>query len=783
MRKRLARDNDVFLLQMTEKFRYRAFLTYAHEDGEHAQKLRRALENFRVPSALVGKETEFGPVPGRLFPIFRDRDELAGSAELGEAIQKALKDSSHLIVLCSPAAAKSFWVNEEIRVFKSMGRANRILCLVLDGKPFASLRDGQPELECLPVAARRKVSEQGKITEEPSEPAAADLRRDQDGEHGAYLKIIAGMLGVGLDDLKQRDLHSRHRRTARIAATASVVALTGFALATYALVQGNLAQEALVETEKERQKTEDELSKTEAVTAFVRELFLSIEPENSQGMDTRLVKTMLDNGTTRAGELKGEPEIEAQVRLTLGATYRSIGAFDEAKINLSRALSLLKSLPNPDESTTLSAMNELAVVEDALGNHIQAEPLFSKLLKQRKKLLGKNHPQVISASIDLANLYRRIGRYEEAEELCSTALAQLKSFQRKEGDPELLRCMSYLATIYLAREKLPQAESLARNTLEISRIHLGEEHPDTLRRAARLANALQALKRFDEAENLSVETVSSMQNILGEEHPETLGAMDALAEIVASRGNNEQALSHYNRILTAKEKALGPMHPETFDTIKAIAHLQKEAGNLSDAETTFIKIYGRMEEKLGDEHPETLRAQNDLAEIYLKSDKAEEAFGLSERLLETELRVLGKEDPLTLRTEARLSELHFLAGRLEEALEGFTTVIATQERILGFDHPEVARSRDFLNQILAERSAATEFADSNLTETKPFQGPLLPESVLPPKTPPTTLLPTELETNIAEEVKKPGAVDRLIGNIRSVIGSNGTKETSRENEK
>jgi hypothetical protein len=190
-----------------------------------------------------------------------------------------------------------------------------------------------------------------------------------------------------------------------------------------------------------------------------------------------------------------------------------------------------------------------------------------------------------------------------------------------------------------------------------------------------------------------------------------------------------------------------------------------------------------MEEKLGDEHPETLRAQNDLAEIYLKSDKAEEAFGLSERLLETELRVLGKEDPLTLRTEARLSELHFLAGRLEEALEGFTTVLATQERILGFDHPEVARSRDFLNQILAERSAATEFADSNLTEAKPFQGPLLPESVLPPKTTPTTLLPNELEPNIAEEVKKPGAVDRLIGNIRSVIGANATKESEQENEK
>ena len=124
---------------MSDSFKYRAFIAYSHKEAEKAEWLQRSLESYRVPAELVGRETRFGPIPKRLFPIFRDREELAGSAELGPAIENALKNSSHLIVLCSPSAAKSIWVNEEIRVFKSLGKADRVLCLILEGEPSVSM--------------------------------------------------------------------------------------------------------------------------------------------------------------------------------------------------------------------------------------------------------------------------------------------------------------------------------------------------------------------------------------------------------------------------------------------------------------------------------------------------------------------------------------------------------------------------------------------------------------------------------------------------------------------
>ena len=210
---------------MSSTFKYRAFLTYAHKDEDKARWLRKQLEDFRVPKHLIGQNSPFGTVPSRLHPIFRDRDELAGAAQLGPLIEQALKDSSHLIILCSPHAVQSRWVNEEIRMFKAMGKENRVLCLILSGDPMSEDAKGESKNECIPLASRRLVNAEGDITDQKHEPAAADLRETADGEKNSLLKLVAGLIGVGLDDLKQRDLLARQKRLARIAFVSAFLAI------------------------------------------------------------------------------------------------------------------------------------------------------------------------------------------------------------------------------------------------------------------------------------------------------------------------------------------------------------------------------------------------------------------------------------------------------------------------------------------------------------------------------------------------------------------------------
>src|SRR5512132_974841 len=189
-------------------FKYRAFMSYSHRDRKRAEWLHKAIERYRVPKPLVGQPGRDGPIPKQIFPVFRDRDELASSADLSASIRAALRDSAGLIVVCSPAAAKSLWVDQEIREVKRLGRGDRILAVIIDGEPNAS----SPDRECFPPALRFRTRPDGVLTEEFAEPVAADLRVEGDGKDNAKLKLIAGLLGVSFNDLRRRELIAARRR-------------------------------------------------------------------------------------------------------------------------------------------------------------------------------------------------------------------------------------------------------------------------------------------------------------------------------------------------------------------------------------------------------------------------------------------------------------------------------------------------------------------------------------------------------------------------------------------
>jgi tetratricopeptide (TPR) repeat protein len=188
-----------------------------------------------VPSALAGKLTANGVVPRRLTPIFRDEQDLSAGGDLAEEIKAALAASQFLVVLCSPTAATSRWTNAEIESFKRTRPEGCVLAAVAAGEPFASDIPGREEEECFPPALRYKYDRRGHQTSKRAEPLAADFREAGEGQRMAFLKLVAGMLGVGLDELVQREQTRRHRHMAWLAAgslagmaVTSTLAVTAF---------------------------------------------------------------------------------------------------------------------------------------------------------------------------------------------------------------------------------------------------------------------------------------------------------------------------------------------------------------------------------------------------------------------------------------------------------------------------------------------------------------------------------------------------------------------------
>jgi hypothetical protein len=209
---------------------YVAFLSYSHRDRSIGEKLHSELESFPVPKGLTEK---FGPVREKLAPIFRDRFDLEAGHSLRKQVVEALRNSGALIVLCSPSSAKSSYVGEEIRLFKSMGKAERIFPIIIDGEP------GDASRECFPSMLRHKIAPDGSVLEgeQDDEPIAADMRQKGDGPELAKLKLIAGLLDIDVDEIRKREELRRKqelRRTRFVAGAMSALALAAIGFAFYA---------------------------------------------------------------------------------------------------------------------------------------------------------------------------------------------------------------------------------------------------------------------------------------------------------------------------------------------------------------------------------------------------------------------------------------------------------------------------------------------------------------------------------------------------------------------
>ena len=135
----------------------------------------------------------------KLTPIFRDVTELTASHSLSEKIQEAVISSRYLIVLCSPAAKLSHWVNEEIKLFRRLHGESAILSVIVEGDPDTAF----------PPA----------LIEDGREPLAANMTT-REGFRFGITQLAASMLGVGLDSLVQRDSKRRRKRMRFITAGA-----------------------------------------------------------------------------------------------------------------------------------------------------------------------------------------------------------------------------------------------------------------------------------------------------------------------------------------------------------------------------------------------------------------------------------------------------------------------------------------------------------------------------------------------------------------------------------
>ncbi len=199
----------------TVAVKYRAFLSYSHEDGALATWLHTSLENFRIDKDLVGRITRLGPVPDTLRPIYSDDEDFLAGDPLPEATAAALDSSAALIVLCSGSTASRIAANEEVRIFRWRHPDRPVIPVTIDGVPP----------ENFPPALRYVIAPDGSVTEWPITVSGPDLRRKADGKGLGLAKIIAALTGLTAEDVVERIARARRQRLNKRIAAVILVAV------------------------------------------------------------------------------------------------------------------------------------------------------------------------------------------------------------------------------------------------------------------------------------------------------------------------------------------------------------------------------------------------------------------------------------------------------------------------------------------------------------------------------------------------------------------------------
>lgn len=335
--------------QITEK-NYWAFISYSSLDNKTGSWLHKKLENYSIPNDYRGQKLFDGSVLGKnLRPVFRDRDELSGAASLGDSINKALKSSKFLVVLCSKNSAKSEWVNKEIEAFRSFGKEGNILALILNGEPNATSK-GRSEDECFPPALRY-----------PAEPIAGDLRKDGDGKDRGFLKILAGVTQLDFDVLYRRHEKAQAKRRALIMIISTLLLLILSSLTAYAFIQRDIARDAEVSEKAQREKAISAQIIAEDAQKQAEEALLVAEEERTKAVKAQLAEKEAKNIAEEATiiALENEKDAKSKYREVVRGKYQSakdLKNIDQAIVYLSELIRLYEEdgIPSGNLKTLLS---------------------------------------------------------------------------------------------------------------------------------------------------------------------------------------------------------------------------------------------------------------------------------------------------------------------------------------------------------------------------------------------------------------------------------------------
>ena len=480
--------------------------------------------------------------------------------------------------------------------------------------------------------------------------AARALEKDKTRRYGSAAELAADIRRY----LEDRPIAAKPASTSyqlRKFARRNKVLVTGtFAVFLTLIVGVVVSTWQAVRARRAEVRAQAETATAQAVVDFLQNDLLAQASANKQaGPKTKpdpdlKVRTALDRAAERIeGKFAKQPEVEAEIRQTIGQTYYDLGLYPEGRKQLEQALTLRRRVLGPDNPKTIETMLSLGLTALLQDKYAEAEEIDNRALEISRRVLGPENPVT-------------------------------------------LKCTSAVVNLYLAQHKAAQTEALAKQALEISRRVLGPEHPDTLYAAGNLAASYAGQGKYAQDAALLAPVLEISRRVLGPEHPETLNYMRGLSYAYLMQGKEALADEMDQQLLQILRRDLGPEHPATLTALYNVTAGDLREGKNAEAEELARDALEIKRRIFGPEDRRTLNSMRQLAEAYQGQGRYAEAEELDAKVLEIGRRLQGPEDR-TLDTMDDLADVYRLEGKYAQAEALYSQTLDIQRRVLGADNP------------------------------------------------------------------------------------------------
>ena len=459
---------------------------------------------------------------------------------------------------------------------------------------------------------------------------AEDLERLERGE-----MLTAAPPGAGY---RLRKFVSRNR----LAVSASVIVLLALAGGAIAATIGML-------------RAEREAAVANTVSDFLENVFAEASPFSRSDEDVtarQLLDIAAENIET---DLADQPLVQGRLMMSIGASYRGLGLFDEATPLLEQALLLLRERGASPE--------QIADAEYELGYHL----IFMSRFERSRELLDS-----------AIGHYRAAVGHDDERLAVAVADRMFNALRSGQGVP--------VAFDLLEREIDPATDAHGRNS------------PIVVQLLYMRCWALRDLGRVVEALGACRESLEGVQRAHENDVPILGHNTLAVAHTLRSLGRFEEALTTYEQVIEINRRLYGPEHPEIAYAHNGASRSHLQRGRREEALRQAEIGVAMLARVHGENSGEYARNLVFLVEALVDWRRFDEADALFARVIEIDTHGYEADSDRVAAVHATLARFRLQEGRFSEAGQLAAPLL---ERLSPQERPGVDQIRAMLTAGLA----------------------------------------------------------------------------------